>query len=57
MGEQIERKQLLADLVALQYKRNDIQFVRGSFRARGDIIEIFPAHLEDPGLAGVFIWR
>ncbi len=47
MGEQIERKQLLADLVALQYKRNDIQFVRGSFRARGDIIEIFPAHLED----------
>ena len=47
VGEQIERKKLLADLVALQYKRNDIQFARGSFRARGDVIEIFPAHLED----------
>ena len=43
----IERKKLLADLVALQYKRNDMAFVRGAFRARGDIIEIFPAHYED----------
>ncbi|OJX98637.1 MAG: excinuclease ABC subunit B, partial [Rhizobiales bacterium 63-22] len=39
--------QLLADLVAQQYKRQDINFVRGSFRVRGDTIEIFPAHLED----------
>ena len=46
-GETIERKKLLADLVALQYKRNDMAFVRGSFRARGDVIEIFPAHYED----------
>ena len=43
----IERKQLLGDLVALQYKRNDAAFVRGTFRARGDVIEIFPAHYED----------
>ena len=31
----------------LQYKRNDANFVRGTFRARGDSIELFPAHLED----------
>ena len=37
----------MADLVALQYKRNDAAFVRGSFRRRGDVIEIFPAHYED----------
>ncbi|MEO0398546.1 MAG: excinuclease ABC subunit UvrB [Pseudomonadota bacterium] len=46
-GQEIERKQLLADLVALQYRRNDAAFARGTFRARGDIIEIFPAHYED----------
>ncbi len=47
VGQIIERKKLLADLVALQYKRNDLAFARGSFRARGDVIEIFPAHYED----------
>ena len=47
LGQTIERKRLLADLVALQYKRNDAAFFRGSFRARGDVIEIFPAHYED----------
>ncbi|MEZ5896991.1 MAG: excinuclease ABC subunit UvrB [Parvularculaceae bacterium] len=47
LGQEIERKQLLADLVALQYKRADAGFARGSFRARGDVIEIFPAHYED----------
>ena len=47
VGETIERKQLLADLVALQYRRNDNAFARGCFRARGDVIEIFPAHYED----------
>ena len=46
-GDMIERNQLLADLVALQYKRADIDFARGTFRARGDVIEIFPAHYED----------
>ena len=46
-GETIERKKLLADLVALQYRRNDNAFTRGCFRARGDVIEIFPAHYED----------
>ena len=46
-GQEISRKQLLADLVALQYRRNDAAFARGCFRARGDVIEIFPAHYED----------
>ncbi|WP_411820536.1 excinuclease ABC subunit UvrB [Hyphococcus formosus] len=47
VGQMLERKKLLADLVALQYKRNDNAFARGCFRARGDTIEIFPAHYED----------
>ncbi len=47
VGQEIERKALLADLVALQYRRNDAAFARGTFRARGDVIEIFPAHYED----------
>ncbi len=37
----------MADLVAQQYKRNDQAFQRGSFRVRGDQLEILPAHLED----------
>jgi excinuclease ABC subunit B len=47
LGKPVDRKTLLADLVALQYKRADAGFARGSFRARGDVIEIFPAHYED----------
>ncbi len=46
-GEQIPQKQLLADLVALHYKRNDGNFVRGTFRVRGDTVEVYPSHLED----------
>ncbi len=46
-GKRFDEKQLLADLVAQQYKRNDQAFERGTFRKRGDTIEIFPAHLED----------
>jgi excinuclease ABC subunit B len=46
-GDRIEQRQLMADLVALQYRRNDANFVRGSFRVRGDTIELWPAHLED----------
>jgi excinuclease ABC subunit B len=47
LGDRLDQRQLLADLVAQQYRRQDINFVRGSFRVRGDTIEIFPAHLED----------
>jgi excinuclease ABC subunit B len=47
LGDNLDRNQLLADLVSLQYKRNDAAFQRGTFRARGDTVEVFPAHLED----------
>src|SRR5271155_801501 len=45
--ERIDRGDLIKNLVALQYKRNDENFVRGSFRVRGDTIDLFPAHYED----------
>jgi excinuclease ABC subunit B len=46
-GEKIDQRQLIADLVALQYKRSAGDFSRGVFRVRGDTIELFPAHYED----------
>lgn len=46
-GQEIDRTDLMRDLVALQYKRNDIGFSRGTFRVAGDTIEIFPSHLEN----------
>ena len=45
-GQKISREEIVKKFVALQYKRNDHNFVRGTFRLRGDIVEIFPAHLE-----------
>ena len=47
VGERIDQRQLLADLVALHYKRADADFRRGTFRVRGDTVDLFPAHLED----------
>lgn len=47
VGDRIDRGDLLRQLVSLQYKRNDLDFHRGTFRAKGDIIEIFPSHYED----------
>ena len=47
VGDKLDRGQLIADLVALQYKRNDQAFQRGTFRVRGDTVEVFPVHLED----------
>ncbi len=41
------REQIIKSLIALQYKRNDQNFFRGTFRARGEYLEIFPSHLED----------
>ena len=46
-GESLPQRQLLADLVALHYRRSDANFIRGTFRVRGDTVELFPAHLED----------
>ncbi|KNG94181.1 excinuclease ABC subunit UvrB [Pseudaestuariivita atlantica] len=46
-GKEYDQRQVIADLVAQQYRRNDQAFQRGSFRVRGDSLEIWPAHLED----------
>ena len=48
-GSEYNQRQVMADLVAQQYKRNDTGFSRGSFRVRGDSLEIWPAHLDDRG--------
>ena len=47
VGAKIDQRQIIADLVALQYKRSLGDFSRGVFRVRGDTIELFPAHYED----------
>ena len=46
-GQRIETREVLRELVALQYRRNDNFFARGCFRLRGDTLDIWPAHLED----------
>ncbi|MEK5334305.1 MULTISPECIES: excinuclease ABC subunit UvrB [unclassified Lysinibacillus] len=46
-GMEIERNQLLRKLVDVQYERNDISFTRGTFRVRGDVVEIFPASRDE----------
>ncbi|KYG33734.1 excinuclease ABC subunit UvrB [Alkalihalobacillus trypoxylicola] len=46
-GQELERNQLLRDLVDIQYNRNDMNFVRGTFRVRGDVVEIFPASRDE----------
>lgn len=45
-GDSIERNKLLRKLIDIQYDRNDIQFVRGTLRVRGDVVEVFPAYEE-----------
>jgi len=47
VGNSYDQRQVIADLVAQAYKRNDAGFQRGCFRVRGDSLEIFPAHLDD----------
>lgn len=47
VGMEIERNQLLRKLVDVQYARNDIDFKRGTFRVRGDVVEIFPASKDE----------
>ena len=46
-NRQYDQRQIIADLVVQQYRRNDQAFQRGTFRVRGDILELWPAHLED----------
>jgi len=47
VGKEYRRDRLLRRLVDIQYQRNDIDFHRGTFRVRGDVVEIFPAHSEN----------
>jgi len=46
-GDTVGRDELLKKLVGIQYERNDIDFHRGAFRVRGDIVEVFPAHEDE----------
>jgi excinuclease ABC subunit B len=46
-GDEVGRDKLLKKLVDIQYERNDIDFHRGTFRVRGDIVEVFPAHEDE----------
>lgn len=46
-GQIVSQQDIIRRLIELQYKRNDIAFGRGTFRVRGDILEVFPAHYED----------
>jgi excinuclease ABC subunit B len=46
VGDGMERDDLLRNLVSIYYDRNNISFIRGTFRARGDVVEIFPAYLQ-----------
>lgn len=50
VGMEMDRSQLLTDLVNIQFERNDIDFQRGRFRVRGDVVEIFPASRDDHAL-------
>ena len=49
-GQQLERDQLLRDLVSMHYERNDVDFHRGVFRVRGDRVEIFPAYEDEKAI-------
>jgi excinuclease ABC subunit B len=46
VGQKLTRRDMLEQLVRIQYTRNDMEFVRGTFRARGDTVEVFPAYEE-----------
>ncbi|QIL50852.1 excinuclease ABC subunit UvrB [Weissella coleopterorum] len=50
VGEELERNTLMRDLIDIQFQRNDIDFQRGRFRARGDVVEIFPASSDSKAL-------
>ncbi|MCB1338897.1 MAG: excinuclease ABC subunit UvrB, partial [Maritimibacter sp.] len=49
VGKEYDQREVMKDLIAQQYKRNDNAFSRGTFRVRGDSLEVWPSHLEDRG--------
>ena len=53
-GQRIDRDQILRKLVEIQYERNDLEFGRGTFRVRGDIIEVYPSYEEFALRIGLF---
>ncbi|NPA15018.1 MAG: excinuclease ABC subunit UvrB [Deferribacteres bacterium] len=50
VGMEISRDEVIKGLVKILYKRNEIDFTRGTFRVRGDVVEVYPSHLEDKAL-------
>ncbi len=49
-GEKVGQREIIARLVSMQYERNDIEFARGSFRVRGDVVDVFPAEHAEKAL-------
>jgi excinuclease ABC subunit B len=54
VGQRIDREQILRRLVEIQYERNDVEFGRGKFRVRGDIVEVYPSYEEQALRIGLF---
>ncbi len=50
VGQNMDRDDFLQQLVGILYERNDIEFVRGRFRVRGDVVEVYPAYLQDEAI-------
>jgi len=50
VADELDRDDFLKGLVAIQYERNDISFTRGKFRVRGDVVEVYPAYLDDEAI-------
>ncbi len=50
VGQDLDRDKFLKDLVAILYERNDIEFTRGKFRVRGDVVEVYPAYLDEEAI-------
>ena len=53
-GEEIDREEVIEKLVRMQYKRSDLEFVRGSFRVRGEVIDIFPSDEDSVAIRLIF---
>jgi excinuclease ABC subunit B len=50
VGEELDRDDVLRRLIGIQYERNDVDFHRGTFRVRGDVLEVFPAYEDDTAI-------
>ncbi|MDP4638762.1 MAG: DEAD/DEAH box helicase family protein, partial [Verrucomicrobiales bacterium] len=50
VGQTLDRDEFLKNLVGILYERNDIEFIRGRFRVRGDVVEVYPAYLDEEAI-------